>query len=268
MKIKYPVSQSGATLIVVLFILLLMTIIGTIAVKVATTSLKISTNSQISQLLRQAADTPFQVIRNLPANKLRAADNAIGSLIVGNDINSEYLFCYSPTVDKDFARSTKTTIISPLSTTNEVLSGDAVRSISGGVTGLCRLNTDFGSKRDATVTQVAVSLANDVNPDRDRFLYYAEGTDITGGAAIANVVSQPTRLRVTTIAMLPNYSSTSISDIQTACFTTANLRLVSNIDYPTKKTIADCIQSYGVPVEVQTQEFVLKTTLTEISKPN
>lgn len=261
-------AQRGATLIVVLIMLLLVTIIGVFAVKISTTSLKISTNSQIRQLLRQASDAPFQVIRNLPVVKLRAVDNAIGAAIVSNSPNEEYLFCYSPTVNKDFARSIKTTITTAFSDTGTDISGNGIRVISGGTTGLCNLSSDFGSKRDATVTQVAVSLAADVNPDQDRFQYYEEGTDISGSSTIANVIQPPTRLRVTTISMMPALSTSSVSTVQTNCLTTSNLRLANNLEHPTKATIADCVQSYGMPVEVQTQEFLLKVFLTEQSKPS
>ena len=263
-----PSSQKGATLIVVLLMLLLITIIGSMAIRVSTSSLKLATNSQVNQLLRQSADTPFQLIRNLPANKLRVADNAIGALIVGNDINREYLFCYSPTIDKNFALTTKTTIVSPFNNSGDLIAGDAVNVISGGTRGFCDLKKDFGSKREATVTQVAVSLSNDSSPDQERFQHYAEGTEISGNTVVSNIVSVPIRLKVTTIAMLPAFSTTNIETVQSNCFTTSNIRLANNVDYPTKKSISDCVRGYGIPAEVQTQEFILKTSLVEVTKPS
>lgn len=268
MTIHPPSSQKGATLIVVLLMLLLITIIGSMAIRVSTSSLKIATSSQINQLLRQSADTPFQIIRNLPANKLRVADNAIGALIVGNDINREYLFCYSPTVDKNFALTSKTTIISPYDGSGDLIAQDAVNVVSGGTTGFCNLKKDFGSKREATVTQVAVALSNDSDPDQERFQYYAEGTEISGNTVVSNIVSVPARLKVTTISMLPAFSTSNIDTVQANCFSTSKIRLANNVNYPTKKSIADCVRAYGIPVEVQTQEFILKTSLAEVTKPN
>lgn len=268
MTINNPSSQQGATLIVVLLMLLLITVIGSMAIRVSTSSLKLATNSQINQLLRQSADTPFQIIRNLPPSKLRVADNAIGALIVGQEINREYLFCYSPTIDKNFALTNKTTITSPLNASEELTSDNTVRVISGGTTGLCNLKKDFGSKREATVTQVAVSLANDSDPNQERFQHYSEGTDISGNSIVSNIVSIPTRLKVTTVAMLPAFSNSSMDDVQANCFATSNIGLANNVDYPTKKSIADCVRGYGIPAEVQTQEFILKTSLVEVTKPS
>ncbi len=51
-------QQRGATLIVVLIMLLVITIVGIFAIRVAMTSLNIATNSQIGQLLLQTGDTP------------------------------------------------------------------------------------------------------------------------------------------------------------------------------------------------------------------
>lgn len=261
-------AQKGATLIVVLIMLLLIIVIGTMAVRVSTNSLKLATNSQINQLLRQAADTPFQMIRNFPANQLRAADNAIGALIIGHDINKEYLFCYSPTVEKNMGMTSKTTITTPYTTTDTLMDGDAVRVVSGGVSGFCNLSKDFGSKREATVTQVAVSLATESSAEQERFEYYSEGTEISGNTIVGDIVSSPVRLKVTTISMLPAFSTASMSVVQAKCFATSSIRLANNVYYPEKASIADCVKQYSIPVEVQTQEFILKTTLAEVNKPN
>lgn len=52
MKIKLQ-AQSGSTLIVVLFILIIITIIGAMAAKSGLFGLKIATNSQAIQILNQ-----------------------------------------------------------------------------------------------------------------------------------------------------------------------------------------------------------------------
>lgn len=268
MKTNYASSQRGATLIIVLLMLLLITVIGTMAVRVSTTSLKLATSNQVNQLLRQSADTPFQVIRNMPTGRLRSADNAIGALIIGNEINREYLFCYSPTQDKNLGLATQTTITSPYSTTETLLPNNEVRVISGGTTGLCDLEEDFGSNREATVTQVSVSLANDNAQGKERFQYYDEGTDISSNTPVEDAVQAPARLSITTVSMLPSFSNASLEDVQSNCFSTTTIRLANNLNYPTKKTIADCVRQYGIPVEVQTQELILKTSLTEVAKPD
>lgn len=66
MRIQHTLQrqQCGATLIVVLMMLLVITIVGVFAIRVAMTSLNIATNSQIGQLLLQTGDTPTNLILN------------------------------------------------------------------------------------------------------------------------------------------------------------------------------------------------------------
>ena len=58
-------QQQGATLITVLIILVLVTVLGTIAVKTGILGLKIATNSQVNALLLENSDAalfkPFSV---------------------------------------------------------------------------------------------------------------------------------------------------------------------------------------------------------------
>ena len=58
-KYKY---QNGAAFIVVMFVLLLVTIIGAVAIKQSLTGLNIATNSQIQVLLQQNSDAAFFAI--------------------------------------------------------------------------------------------------------------------------------------------------------------------------------------------------------------
>ena len=52
-------NQNGATLIVVLFLLLTITVLGTLAVRQSVVGLNIATNSQAQQLLTQNSDAAF-----------------------------------------------------------------------------------------------------------------------------------------------------------------------------------------------------------------
>ena len=63
-------SESGAVLIVVLLVLILITLIGTIAIQRSTTDLKLATASQINKLTFQSTDAAF--------NKLEKEDRSIG----------------------------------------------------------------------------------------------------------------------------------------------------------------------------------------------
>ena len=149
--------QKGVTLITILIVLLLVTAIGALAIKQAITSLRISTNSQVRQLLMQSADLPLYVIRNTDPTVLRKLDNVIGLAINNNFPDREYIFCYRPTVQKNLAPINKVAEISALTTTGNVTTLDEMRLISGGRDSFCDLTKDFGSARTGVITQVAVS---------------------------------------------------------------------------------------------------------------
>ncbi len=56
---KPYISQRGATLIVVMVMLLAITVIGTLAIRQGLISLNVATNSQAQQLLMQNSDAAF-----------------------------------------------------------------------------------------------------------------------------------------------------------------------------------------------------------------
>lgn len=65
--------QRGATLITILFVLLLVTVVGTFAVKQSIVGLGIATNSQARNLMQQTADAVFllwnRTIKTMPFYK-------------------------------------------------------------------------------------------------------------------------------------------------------------------------------------------------------
>jgi len=52
-------SQRGAALIVVMFVLLLVAVVGSMAIRQSITGLNIATNSQVQSLLQQNTDAVF-----------------------------------------------------------------------------------------------------------------------------------------------------------------------------------------------------------------
>ena len=102
-KLARKKGQQGATLIMVLFVLLLITIVGVLAIRVALTSLNIATNSQIGQLLLQTGDTPNnQILNTTNLSNILDFSGAVGAAIKEHetDPGKEYIFCYKPTSKK------------------------------------------------------------------------------------------------------------------------------------------------------------------------
>ncbi len=89
-------NQKGSTLIVVLMIVLLITIIGTLAIRQSISSLKLVTNNQIHTLLLQSSDAALLALQN-PNNTpdIAAANGIVGFFKNENHKEAELVFCFS-----------------------------------------------------------------------------------------------------------------------------------------------------------------------------
>lgn len=260
-------NQKGVTLITTLIIMLLVSVVGTLAVRYALTGLKVSTNSQVQQLLIQSADNPFFIIRNTSPEQLRKLDNVVGLALSNGFVDREYVFCYRPKAQKNFAPISNVAQISQYTSTGTLISSDEMRLIQGNKNSFCQLSSDFGSARDAVVTQVAISLIASEVDQVEKGQYLPEGTNVSGASHLGAVTTGTQRFRVTTTAMLPSYSNADLDDVQDDCLSPSKPRLNDNFDNRDLKTVADCVSKYGIAVETQVQEFTLSTDFVEVSKP-
>lgn len=267
-------QQHGATLIVVLIILLVVTIVGIIAIRTATTSLNIATNSQIGQLLLQTSDTPTNYFLNRTSYKdITAMTGAIGKAIDDQkdplSHGREYVFCYRPTDALQVGSILDVTILIPPEATAADDTKATVDSSESNRSGFCNLEKDFGSAREAVVTQVAIKYinrANDAIPGAD----LSRNTDASKDANVQQGKVDG-RVRVTSTAILPNYSSVDLATVQQTCIGNATVTgyINDNMDegLQTKRTVADCLRDYGIPVNTQVQEIDLMTRYVEDVAP-
>ena len=135
-------QQQGATLITVLIVLVLVTLLGTIAVKSGILGLKIATNSQVNALLMGNSDSalfnienPDQVARQLALDGMFAYFNSSANA------NDELVFCYRASENSFFKLSKASAITADGSTTKL------------GVDGYCKAN-QFAMGRSAVLSQV------------------------------------------------------------------------------------------------------------------
>ena len=112
-EIKFsPNNEKGSTLLVVLFLLLIIMVVGTYAIKTGMNSLRISTNAQINELLTQSADTPLNKYLNISdLNSLMSYSTAVGAAIDEKQPNREFIFCYKPTVNRIFGSILDTSVL-------------------------------------------------------------------------------------------------------------------------------------------------------------
>lgn len=268
MRLVKPVyslnRQKGATLIVVLMILLIITIVGVLAIRVAIVSLAVATNSQVSQLNFQSSDTPLMLLTKMDPTTLTSFGNAVGASLRESESNpgGEYIFCYKPISSTvKFAQTIDAALI-------KAGDGNNATKESGVGNGFCTVDSDFGSNRPAVVTQVAISIPTDASTD-DPGSNLPRDINLTEGAQLPKSMTSTRRVRVTTTAMLPGYSPTSTSKIQENCLSIANAKISDNLSeaLKSKETLADCLKANNVPFSVQVQEFNYLNKLAEVTAP-
>lgn len=255
--------QQGATLIVVLFILLVVTIVGAMAIRIAIVSLGVATNSQINQLNFQSSDTPLAWFNNVDTTTVTDISNVLGAALKEHESNpgAEYIFCYKPTSTAAFAKTINASLIQAGTNNNATV-------IGGGVAGFCDLDSDFGSNRSAVITQVAVSIPTDAS-NGDPGSELPRGINVSEGTPVAKSMTTKQRIRVTTTAILPSYSSDSTSTIESNCLSTGSAKISDNLDsnLSSKQTLAQCLELSGVPYSTQIQEFSYTNQLTQVTAP-
>lgn len=257
-------AQNGATLIVVLFLLLIIMVVGTFAIKMGINSLAVSTNAQINQLLSQSADTPLnKYLNTADISTLVSYSSAVGAAIDEKGTNREFIFCYKPTNSRAFGLNADASVITAKA------NGDDAELVNSGSAGFCDIERDYGSARQAVVTQVAITVPRTRDVTKKPGDNLVRGTNLSEGTGLPkNLVSQDT-IRVTTTAFLPAYSSADLGDVQDNCLSSDAAYISDNLseELSSKKTLKDCLSEYNIPVVSQVQEFTLATLLEQTEAP-
>ena len=231
-------KQKGATLIVVLILLVALTVIGTLAIRQSLVSLSIATNGQAQQLLIQNSDAATFNVEN-PNNLVKSlARNGMFGFIKGpTNKGKELVFCYRGDQSQFFNLSRASIIYNQDST---------VINNSLGVSGYCQLGSGnfFTSNRRAVLTQVSVSFVEggDVKP----FQFYIRGTDPENAK-----IEQTERVVVNTLSLMPTLS-TATDDQVNNCLSTR----LSNTNTATL-SITNCLSGLNVPFTVHVTEYTL-----------
>ncbi len=234
-------SQQGAVLIVVLLFLVLIILAGVIAVRQSTTDLRLATSDQINTLLLQSADDANQNIEQSINgssdtdiyNAMLSSTGPFGYFILNPDSkNDEFVFCFRPR--GQFFNINKTTI--------SVADADGKSSgnILGSGNGYCNPATpdDYVSKRNASMTQVSISLTP-TDSTTEPFNTVVIGQDSN------EVASQAFLFDINSTAILPAYAggADKAADClkQTSQYTSVDDK---------KNTIAGCMAKEGIPSTV------------------
>lgn len=218
-------KQQGSTLIMTLVILVLITLIGTMAIKSGILGLRLATNSQIQALLLENSNAalfniedPSQISRQLASDGMFAYFNSTGNA------EDELVFCYRASENSFFTLS-KASAISNTGSTTKI-----------GSDGFCKSN-QFASGRSAILSQIYISKNIDTTVP---FSHVSKGTSL--GSSILPVVSNS--LSVTVISLLPSFAAASKKEIED-CFKMRALEVTS------------CFSNLGIPYNTQHADYIV-----------
>ena len=257
-------NQNGATLIVVLVLLLVITVIGTLAIKNSVVGLSIATNSQAQQLLLQNADSAFFSVEK-EENLIQSLTTSgmFGYISGAENKDKELVFCYMG--DKaDFFDINRASIM-------QWEGGQSKPTANAmGMDGYCSTSTSttsnfFTSGRKAVITQVAVKYST--QSDADPFYGMQFGSDEKG---VKFEKSKP--VKVFAVSIMPALSTADRSKIDTCL--NARMNEVSIPDGTTKpskvdpieddptKSVTECLSGLNVPYTSHATEYVIAQDFT------
>ena len=238
-----PSSQKGATLIVVLIMLLLITIVGTWAIRGSITTLNIATNTQAQALLRQSSDAVFFQLENdtsddLNLTNMRINDGILAFLMRTENKGKELVFCIRGNVKNNWEGARLGSLV--------YWQGSAINNRELGTNGYCRTERagDFTSSRQAVLTRVSIRVA----ANSEDFGHLVEGTDTEDkDTDISTVIVNATSL-------LPSLSQATTNQINT-CISNFTSFVDGSVN---NRTVIDCLSEFNVPYSSQEMVYTLR----------
>ena len=218
-------QQKGATLITGLVILIVITLLGTIAVKMGIVGLKIATNSQVNALLLENSDSALFNIEN-PAEVERqlALDGMFAYFNSSANADDELVFCYRA-AQNAFYDFSKASAIAADGTTTKI-----------GVDGFCKAN-QFAMGRSAVLSQVYLTKSSTVSAP---FGSVPKGTSI----GQSNVPATSNNIGATVISVLPSFAGATTTQIEN-CFKQR------------ASAVGACFDGLGIPYNMQHSDYVV-----------
>jgi|26BtaG_2_1085354.scaffolds.fasta_scaffold00258_13 Tfp pilus assembly protein PilE len=245
-------SQQGATLIIVLIFLLLITLLGAIAVRQSTTDLKVATADQVDTLLLNASDSANKRIEKIfessdPTDKFATDTDYDNAVIKGTGMfgyylsgvgqsnrDDQYIFCYNPR-SSNFATFNNASVVKP--------DGGTVMSAGSGFCDVEKADS-YSSARLTTLTQINVTRPSTAVAGQGNFKSVTQGSGIQAGepgneSAVFNIY---------TTSILPNLSSVSAEKMN-ECLKQPIAPLDS-----AEQTLDACLKENGIPAKILVQQ--------------
>lgn len=224
--------QQGSTLIVVLIVLLLITLIGTTAMRESLFNLRLSTSAQISNLLINNNNAALFELTDPKKVSVRLSSQNMFGYFDGDNASDELVFCYRASRSLFFTSQTTSTI----------------GSSKKGSQGYCKANY-FSTGRQAVLSQVYLTQLPALSSS-DQLEGLVMGNDI--GAKETTSVSKT--IGATVISVLPSFSSINSTQIEN-CFQKSAKKTSSSTK---DDNVELCFQDKNIPYNTQYSEFVVK----------
>lgn len=253
-SIKYPKtlpiahSQSGAVLIVVLFVLILIMIVGTIAVRQSTTDLKVATADQVNKLLFQANDAAFMKVEK--EDRILSASREDIDVLKGYMSNAErsgheVSLCVRP-------RSTRLFSILEISELNE--SGKLLTNRSNGYCNPSD-NNDYVSE-GRVITQLSFVRPDDSGSESafGREVADTYSGDITKPETGGNAAIGCTKFEGYATSVMPAFSEVPLGNA--GSIGTSTIAGCFKQPRTGTATVDTCLATLGVPFQTHQQQYV------------
>lgn len=239
------IKQKGATLVVVLILLVALTVIGTLAIRQSIVSLSIATNGQAQQLLTQNSDAAMFYVEDADElDGFRSGIGLFGYILEPSRKGKELVFCFRGNNTRFFNKAQSSIIFNEDTT---------VINNSEGTAGYCRVGGNdnfFTSNRRAVLTQVSVVARPGNVQDVKPFQYFIRGQDPLSSKTIP-----PERIVVNAISIMPALSSASDADINNCLSGRLSNATAANL------SITTCLTNLNVPFVTHVTEYVLGATM-------
>lgn len=216
-------KQQGATMIIVLIVLLLVAVAGTIALRSGIFGMRLSTNSQVGNLLIQnndAALLKFEDMKPIDIQKNFALGGVYHYLLDPANATDELVFCYDAKTPDTF-NTVNASIINDDGSTER--------------TNFCDIDK-FSSERNAVITQVHMRR----NPAEERV---PEGRTLNSSTM---TIQKNINLSLVAVSITPAFGTSNASNIND-CF--------KKSAFATTDKITECFTNLGVPHDVQSTDF-------------
>ena len=240
----YRGTEQGATLIVVLLFLVLITLAGAIAVRQSNTDLKLATSDQINTVLLQSSDSANQklemMVNSSPTSvaykDVVSSAGVFGHFILDdNNKNHEFIYCFNPRTVKYLTKNaTVKTPATPASAGVDASPGGYWNGLNNGV---CNYNTagDYTSARQTVMTQMSVTVTPR-NPNAERFGHVVLGKEIE------DRTSKKFKFDIRASSALPAYSEPK--DSEGSCFAKTSIKANALAD---KNSLNECMLAAKTP---------------------